>query len=89
MFFMDLALGEAEGKDADFYVACLYQFFGTGDDGGTSSYHIVDDKQMFALNRSAINEFKDFFHVFIALPTPQIGLAPFKGNTFDNLEEKG
>ena len=44
---------------------------------------------MFALNRGSINEFKDFFHVFIALPTTQIGLAPFKANTFDNLLENG
>ena len=89
MILLGLALGKAEGKNADLYVASLYQFFRTGDDGGTSSYHIVDDEQMFALNRGSINELKDFFHVFIALPTPQIGLAPFKANTFDNLLEKG
>ena len=89
MFLMDLALGEAEGKDADFYVACLYQFFGTGNDGGTCSYHIVDDEEMFTLDCCAIDEFEDFFHVFIAVPTTQTSLTPFEANALDYLVKQG
>ena len=83
-----LALGEAEGKNADFDIVGLYQFLGTGYTGGTSGDNVVDNEEVLALNRYAIDEFEDFLYVLIALPTAQIGLTAFEADTFDNLVEE-
>ena len=44
------ALGKAEGEDADFDVASLAEFLGTGKNGGTCGDHIINNEQMLALN---------------------------------------
>lgn len=47
---MLLTFGEAEGEDADFDVASLAEFFGTGDNCRASGDHIIDDEQMLTLD---------------------------------------
>ena len=52
--YITLALGKAEGKDADLDIGSFAELLGTGENGGASGDHIVDNEQMLALNGCGI-----------------------------------
>ena len=76
MYF--LTLSEAEGEYAEANSLGFTYFFGTGNDGGSCGYDIINDEKMPASDTVAIDELEDILHILITLPTAFAGLATTK-----------
>ena len=66
--------GKPRRKDAHLHAACLQDFTRQDGNGGPGGRHVIDNKDMMALQLSGLHERERALHVVVALGTGQTGL---------------